>query len=199
MITPRCELRRRTRILVFAFERFLPAPELRSAPGEILRHTSDCDLLAVRPPHVFEEVGGQITDWDDKLVGLFADRLTLGLICEVETGHFDRRKLFEARHVFYSLARLGLVPDPPSATERLINGRHVDLEGNIRIAKLLIASKQTEGDEFYCVPTSDIRRFLRCRFEKYSEAKFRDRHFFLSESIQALIAESHSNETAENG
>lgn len=162
--------------------------------GELLRYTSDCDLLAVRPPFVFEEVGGQPEDWDEKLSDLFADSFTLGLICEVKTGRFDRQKLFQTRNVFYSLARLGLIPNPLPATEQLIYRRHVDFEGNVRVAKLLIASDKTEDDEFYCVTISDIRNFLRRRFEKYGEAKFRDRHFFPSELIQALIDETVTSE-----
>jgi hypothetical protein len=120
----------------------------------------------------------------------------LGLICEVKTGRFDRQKLFQTRNVFYSLARLGLVPDPLSATEQLIHRRHVDLEGNVRIAKLLIASTRTQDDEFYCVTTTEIQRFFRWRFERYDAAKFRDRHFFPSELIQYLISETHSEADA---
>ena len=118
--------------------------------------------------------------------------MTVGIICEVKTGHFDRQKLFQVPNIFYSLARLGLVVDPQRTTEQLINHRHVDLEGNVRIAKLLIASTRTEDDGFHCVTIAGIRRFFQQRFEKYKEVKHRDRHFFPSELIQALIDETRS-------
>lgn len=45
--------------------------------------TSDADILAVRFPYVYEEVGGRDEDWDDQLVGRFNKDKIVGLICEV--------------------------------------------------------------------------------------------------------------------
>ena len=73
-------------------------------------HTSDVDVLAVRPPHVFEEIGGQPQDWDEYLSGnLIFGRPIERLLCEVKTGAFDEAKLFRAERLHYTLPRLGLV------------------------------------------------------------------------------------------
>jgi hypothetical protein len=68
---------------------FFPLSNVVLHGGETLRYTSDCDLLAVRPPHVYEVVGGQMEDWDPKLYELFEGGWTLGVVCEVKTGAFD--------------------------------------------------------------------------------------------------------------
>jgi hypothetical protein len=49
--------------------------------------TADCDLLAVRFPHVYEEIGGQSGDWDSRFStwGFSLDEDIIGLIVEVKT------------------------------------------------------------------------------------------------------------------
>ena len=77
--------------------------------GSALKYSSDCDLLAVRPPFVFEEIGGQPADWDPYLSPLFTDGCTLGIICEAKTGAYELDKLFSAREpsVFRPASRSG--------------------------------------------------------------------------------------------
>src|SRR5947209_243595 len=73
--------------------------------------TSDCDLLALRTPNVYEEIGGTPEDWDADLAKfLDFDRKTIGVICEVKTGRYALNEIFRPRHVEYSIGRLGLIP-----------------------------------------------------------------------------------------
>ena len=53
---------------------------------EQLKYSSDIDILAIRHPYVYEEIGGQKNDWDKELVDKI-DILnkTVGVICEVKT------------------------------------------------------------------------------------------------------------------
>src|SRR5258706_8881760 len=51
------------------------------------KQAADSDLLAVRFPHVYEEIGGQPNDWDDRLKdwGFLLEKELIGLIVEVKT------------------------------------------------------------------------------------------------------------------
>lgn len=75
--------------------------------------TADCDLLAVRFPHVYEEIGGQSDDWDPRLstwgFSLYED--IIGLIVEVKTSpnaEFARiaRNSFHRRRLSQAVQRL---------------------------------------------------------------------------------------------
>jgi hypothetical protein len=46
---------------------FFPLGNFVVHKDSVVRHRADVDLLGVRPPHVFEEVGGQQDDWDPAL------------------------------------------------------------------------------------------------------------------------------------
>lgn len=48
---------------------------------------SDVDVLAVRPPLVYEEIGGQQGDWDQFLAAHVPLDCVLGVVCEVKTGY----------------------------------------------------------------------------------------------------------------
>jgi len=158
--------------------------------GVLMERTSDCDLLAVRPPNVFEEVGGQKSDWDPVIAKL-ANGRTLGVICEVKTGRYDVKKLFPPNNIAYAVKRLGLIADYDEAISVLQKSASFDSGENIRIAKLFVASGSAKSDRFIFISISHVRDFFRRRFSKYKEVKFRDRHFFPSELIQNIIDELH--------
>jgi hypothetical protein len=52
-------------------------------------HTSDCDVLGVRLPFVYEEVGGRDDDWDPFLVRNLNLERPIGIICEVKSGDYE--------------------------------------------------------------------------------------------------------------
>ena len=159
--------------------------------GVTLEYTSDCDVLAVRPPYVSEEIGGQPDDWDPKLSQFFKDECTLGIICEAKTSAYELEKLFKAPNLTYSVRRLGLVAKADEAAYELTNQLSSDPSKGVRFLKMLVANEAVQNKRFFCITFEDVRSFLRSRFQKYKESKFQDRMFFPSELIQNLIDEVH--------
>lgn len=154
-----------------------------------ISHSSDCDVLAIRTPNVFEEIGGQRDDWDDWLRDRFDLNKTIGVICEVKTGKYEKDKLFRKDNVRYCIGRLGFVP------EQVIGGfldqfdgrRVIDLNDQYQIGKVLIANEGPETDRYSYLDLSSVISFLDRRIEKYPEDKYRDRMFFSSILFQSAI------------
>ncbi len=82
---------------------------------ETISHSADCDILAVRHPHVYEEIGGQTGDWDRRFMhwGVDINAHPVGLIVEVKSGRdttVSREnivKTFSADRLKYAVQRLG--------------------------------------------------------------------------------------------
>jgi hypothetical protein len=159
--------------------------------GATLKYTSDCDILAVRPPYVVEEIGGQPDDWDPSLSQFFDDGCILGIVCEAKTGGYDRESLFRPANLVYAVRRLGLVDNPDEVAKEFAEKRSFDPREGLRLVKLLITNDPIESEKCVCVSVEQIRSFLRSRFLKYHESKFRDRIFFPSALIQYVIDEVH--------
>jgi hypothetical protein len=159
--------------------------------GATLEYTSDCDVLAVRPPYVVEEIGGQPDDWDPSLSRFFDDGSMLGVVCEAKTGDYKLKDLFKIANLIYSVRRLGLIDNPDEVAKELSEKRSFDPWDGLRLIKLLITNDPIESEKFFCVSFEQIRLFLRSRFLKYQESKFRDRIFFPSTLIQYVIDEVH--------
>ena len=62
--------------------------------------SSECDILAIRPPNVFEQIGGTAEDWDPYLVQSIDFSCILGVICEVKTGEYRPRGAEKGSGVF---------------------------------------------------------------------------------------------------
>jgi hypothetical protein len=154
------------------------------------KYSSDCDILAIRPPHVYEEIGGGEEDLDTELTRLGLDlNRTLGVICEVKTGYVGR--IFRRQNVYYAIDRLGFVGNSSAAKETLREHASCLLGKQYQIAKLLIANKQPRyHNRFLFVSLEQTRDFIRGRMKKYSDSKFRDRIFFNSTLMQYLIWEA---------
>ena len=171
--------------------------------GEIA-HSSDCDVLAIRTPNVFEEIGGQETDWDGLLRDRFDFEKTIGIICEVKTGKYEEGKLFAKKNVAYCVGRLGFLPyqSIEKILEPLDNQAIFSLNSNYQIGKLLIANKGSQSDRYVFIDLGSIISFLNKRVEKYPEDKFRDRMFFSSVLFQSVIdrvALKRENESIKEG
>ena len=57
-----------------------------------ITHRSDVDLIAIRMPYVFEEVGGRLDDFDSEILSLLGEdfditalKKTIVVICEVKS------------------------------------------------------------------------------------------------------------------
>ena len=156
--------------------------------GEI-QYSSDCDLLAIRPPYVYEEIGGKPDDWDKDLLNYFNPDAFIGIICEVKTARFKQKDLFKDEKVVYSLSRLGLIPykENYSLIEKFREVAVLELDDDRQVAKLLISNKIIPDDRYISLDLEDAIRFLYARANKYPEEKYRDRMFFSSVLIQSVF------------
>src|SRR5690349_10390205 len=89
---------------------FFPLTNFVLHPATGGERTSDVDLLAIRPPHPFELVGGQPDDWDRWLFDQLGFGGLIGLIVEVKTGQHRALDLFRPQYVSKAVGRLGLLP-----------------------------------------------------------------------------------------
>src|SRR4051794_19776677 len=71
--------------------------------AEGVDYSSDIDILGLRLPYVFEEVGGQDNDWDNSLLQEINPEVATGVICEVKTGAFTEDGLFRLKYLTYCL------------------------------------------------------------------------------------------------
>ncbi len=168
---------------------FFPISNFVIHKSRKIQYSSDCDLLAIRPPYVFEEVGGQDDDWDDFFRKRFDFGKTVGMICEVKTGGYDKNHLFRKDHLEYCIGRLGIVPRQyvGELSNRLDGQQLVNLNSNYQVGKLLIANDGTETERYFYTDLGSVISFLERRIENYPTEKYRDRMFFSSILFQSVI------------
>jgi len=154
-----------------------------------LDHRSDIDVLAVRPAHVFEPIGGLPGDWDEYLSAQLNFTKFTGLICEVKTGHFDEQKLFRPEHVSYAVSRIGLIPHDQvnRQTDQFDARPVVEIGGDIVLGKLLISENEHLTGPYLNRTIAQLEDFLECRVRTYPKEKYGARMFFQSELLQSLI------------
>ncbi len=158
-----------------------------------VRYTSDIDVFAIRPPYVFEPVGGQPDDWDKNLASELKFGRLIGVICEVKTGVFDKTKLFQQKHLQYAVGRLGLV-DPaqvPSVVAALNETPLLDINNTITLCKLLICSQEEKSKAYITRTLATAEDFLAERVRRFPQEKYADRMFFSSQLFQFVIAQVH--------
>ena len=151
-------------------------------------HRSDVDVLAVRPPQVYEEIGGQRGDWDLFLTEQVPFDRILGVVCDVKTGAFTADELFARRNLLAATQRLGLLaPQTCEATADDLAGAPMVHLREGTIFKLLVSEQPSDGP-YLNRTLDDIRAFLRLRIERYPQEKFASRHFFPSNLLQETIS-----------
>ena len=154
-----------------------------------VRHTSDCDVLGVRFPHVYEEVGGQSDDWDPFLRDSLDLGRPIGVICEVKSGRYKPEERFRDRgELSYCVQRLGFAPmeQTPEIVEALLDQPVVELDDGTQVAKLVIARHPSTGP-FLLRELAEVHGFLRSRVKRYPKEKYRDRIFFGPVLFQTII------------
>ena len=165
---------------------FFPLTNFVIHKSDGVTYSSDCDILAIRPPLVFEQVGGQADDWDQWFLEHIDSGRTLGVICEVKTGGYEKEELFRTEYVSYAARRLGFT-DKSQDIQRIANGGAIqEIENSYRVIKLFISNQKEEGN-FVNLRLKDIIQFLLDRIGKYPIEKYRDRMFFSSILFQGLI------------
>lgn len=168
---------------------------------ETIEHSSDTDLLAIRLPHVYEVVGGQVMDWDNKFEqwGINLSTMKVGLIVEVKTGKNNaeyRRNItesFNRKKLIYGIQRLGFWPyDQVAALAEELHTKsvYVTPQKNILIGKLLIAiniPQEVQIPPCLQLKLAEAEAFILRRFNNYKAQKNSDRLKFPSDLIQYMI------------
>lgn len=166
------------------------------------RVNSDADVLAVRFPHVVEDVGGQSDDWDSDRFeqwGWDYRNHVVAVICQVKTGEWKKRELetaFARERLEYAIKRFGIFPDGDSfqLSSELYDQSSVSRD-KITISKVLVSpceytpSPTSESGlelEHCCrIGVEDALQFVLARLDKYRKQKCASRMLFSSEWIQA--------------
>jgi hypothetical protein len=167
---------------------FFPLGNFVAHKDSVVRHRADVDLLGVRPPHVFEEVGGQQDDWDPALTQVFDLSQTLAWICEVKTGRFDEEKLFRPDIVGRAVRRLGLVrlEEAETVVDALRDTAAATL-GAVTFAKVLFSAEPRADGPYLNIPAAHIDKFVESRIRRYPYEKYKSRMFFPSDLFQDAI------------
>jgi len=172
---------------------FFPLRDFVLHRGEASSRTRDCDLLALRFPHVFEEVGGQVSDWDRARFegwGLSLER-PLVLVVQVKTGREGTDGgAFHRPSILQALCRTGLwTPEAAEACATSLEGAATHDTAEAQVAKLLVASQpRAQEDRYQVLPLSGALAFIQARFRAYAQAKQADRLFFPDDLIQFLAS-----------
>ena len=165
---------------------FFPITNFVIHKSQGVEFSADCDVLAIRPPLVYEEVGGKNEDWDHRLLEHINSGKTIGVICEVKTGEFEKKNLFRPAYVTYASKRLGIT-NADEDIKRIAEGNAIeDVGDSYRVIKLFISNKEEAGNFIY-MSLESIIQFLLDRIGKYPIEKYRDRMFFGSILFQGLI------------
>lgn len=168
---------------------FFPLTNFVLHPQEDNERQGDVDVLAVRPPFVYEQVGGQVEDFDQRLIGDPRNPTWIGVVCEVKTGQvrYDTQ-VFRDDHVRAATLRLGLLPDPDA--ESMIDALQRASTHSIRsvtVRKILIATHRWPGQHFEYLPLDHAERFIEARAHKYYDDKHHDRIYFPAGAFQSAI------------
>lgn len=146
------------------------------------RPSADTDLLAVRFPHVFEEIGGQQDDWDHRQFAEWGLRLdeSLALIVEVKTGTpFGDIRAWRPERLRAAVQRLGMFG--PNLIEDLVEElsvRSTATRVGWPVAKLLVSNTPRPGDSWLNLTLERAEDFIRQRIHNYEAEKRADRLFF---------------------
>lgn len=174
-------------------------------PDICTRQNADTDILAVRFPHIYEDIGGQSKDWDnerfDKWDIGFRENIVC-MVCEVKTGKYKKstvNQAFGKKRMEYVISRLGVIPheNVPEVTAKLLEDSVFKLETKgLVLGKLLIdvpKLRPTESAEHNLVLTpclrislQDAAIFIKKRMKHYSRQKRVSRMFFPGDLIQYL-------------
>ena len=163
-------------------------------------YNTDCDLLALRFPHVSEPVGGGGDDWDAELFRLFGcnlieQRQTMVLIVQCKGGASnnlqDVKDCFANDRIAYALRRTGVVPDEDAIAlaEGLQSEASVE-QGDIVFGKLLIIerpSNRRQENSWRELSIEHVVNFLCKRMRDCRDEKRNAWDKFPSDLLQFLI------------
>lgn len=153
------------------------------------RQSADTDLLAIRFPYVYEEIGGKPVDWDLERFaewGLNLER-PIAVIVEVKTGGLDAEaKWWRPARIRAAMRRLGIVDE--DAANQIAAGleqtSRIELDAWI-IAKLLVTNEPVNGT-WLNLTLDGADTFIANRIRKYKDEKDADRLRFPDDLMQYL-------------
>jgi len=172
---------------------FFPITNFVIHRSQRIVRTSDCDVLAVRMPDVYEEIGGKPEDWDQGFAQELGFDRIVGVICEVKTGRYALNGIFRSEYVHYAIGRLGLVPTDQIAriADELNNNAIANTDDGRRICKLLVANDLKEPQTFIFRSLNHAEDFIDDRVKQYPREKYADRMYFGSDLFQHTIHRIH--------
>lgn len=170
---------------------------IHNTPQNRLTSGSDVDILAIRFPHVSEEVGGQPDDWHPSIFGHVEGNTISALIIEVKSGRYNPANLFLREDLEYIVPRFGCFPELTAEDYNSIeqNSSFLKLPENVRITKILAAETIVENDRFNSISLNEMGTFIRERINRYRRQKYQSRFFFPSDLLQHLISEEQNRAT----
>jgi len=155
--------------------------------------TAESDLLAIRFPYVYEEIGGQENDWDReqfKNWEIKIDEFNLAFIVEVTSRRNVNcnilKNKFSCNRLEKAVQRFGIFPSDEVSciVKKLYQEKHIKKDSWI-IAKLAVTENNIAGSWLNLL-LDDTDKFIRRRIKSYLSEKNRDRIHFPDALIQYL-------------
>lgn len=158
------------------------------------RTAADSDLLAVRFPHVYEEIGGRPNDWDNARFAAWRLNIAqnLAFIVEVKTGRIGPEiKGWRPERLRAALPRLGMFEGElvPEIAEELEHASAIDV-GSWSIVKLLVTKRPFREGYWLNLTLADADAFIANRVAVYKADKLADRLRFPDDLMQYLAWKS---------
>jgi hypothetical protein len=186
----------------FRLNGFIPMTNFVLHGDDVLKG-SDCDLVAVRFPHVYEKVGGQDNDWDARLLEALGHdgEKTLITFVQVKTGQGDGDQVAEiakyfAGHLDYLVKRVGFWPVERAAEIADAFNRNAVLpQGQYVLSKMVVLRtprRRHNHPAWIDWPFGRAIHFIMNRMLKYAPDKFEDRMHFPDSIIQFLVDQAHT-------
>ncbi|HVK17203.1 MAG TPA: hypothetical protein VM533_09665 [Fimbriiglobus sp.] len=187
----------------FRLNGFIPMTDFVLHGDDRLK-SSDCDLVAVRFPHVWEKVGGQDNDWHDLWVHDLQpeEGYTLATFVQVKTGKDDGNRAGELKeyfkkHLEYLVWRLGFWPkDVAQRVARDFQETNQIKHKGYKLSKVVVLRDLRERrvePQWFEWRLLDLVMFIEQRMVKYKPDKFESRMHFPDPLIQ-LYAEQAMNQ-----
>lgn len=166
--------------------------------------SADSDILAVRFPFVYEEIGGTPEDWDQETfqrLQLNINSKLIGLIVEVKSGYQNNEqnlidginRAFHEDRLKYALGRFGFLHRDyiDEITQHLLQKpKYAVPETDLVVGKLLVSDYQPDPNRTppcMWIETKCIAHFVRHRMACYIDDKYADRMYFPSDLLQFII------------
>lgn len=170
----------------FRFNGYFLITDFVNHQNEEIARTHDTDILGIRFPFVFENIGGNALDFNQDIVSV--DKV-ICIICEVKSGRYNANEIFANRHIIkQNINRLGIYPleKVDNIVEHLMSINHWE-DRNTIIRKILVETNTSICEKYYSINKMTIVSEILRRKENYRKSQ--DRLFFNSNLIQFLFSE----------